>query len=222
MNQFEIDPLWLLAEEVSLQDAVALVAGYNPNAVKKWINGSEFHEKFPKYYPVHTAISNAVRCEVLNATIRYQTNPYDEDVFPEGVPDILLPTESYMMHDDTTTIAVSDLRNWLQSRGIITGFFFPQSGNTPNYLDPTHPCYSSKLAAAVQAWQAVVSDSRFRENGKSVKKNLENWLTAHAFEFNLTNVDGELNNDAIQNQISKVANCESQGGAPKTPKRKGL
>jgi len=55
------------------------------------------------------------------------------------------------------------------------------------------------------------------DNGKHVKQNLESWLTAHAAEFDLVKDDGEINADAIKNQIAKVANWKDKGGAPKTP-----
>ena len=38
-----------------------------------------------------------------------------------------------------TTVQVDDLREWLSKRGIKTGFFSPQSTDSPDYLDPQHP-----------------------------------------------------------------------------------
>ena len=42
------------------------------------------------------------------------------------------------------------------------------------------------------------------------------WLNLHAAENGLTNEDGELNRLAIE-EVSKVANWDQKGGAPKTP-----
>ncbi|WP_134171154.1 hypothetical protein [Paraburkholderia caballeronis] len=38
-----------------------------------------------------------------------------------------------------TTVAVGDICQWLMSRGMRTGFFFPDATDRPDYLDPSHP-----------------------------------------------------------------------------------
>lgn len=79
------------------------------------------------------------------------------------------------------------------------------------YLDPAHPRFSAKLAAAVRAWEAV-SES----NGKSIKAELESWLLQHASELGLVKSSGEINQLGIE-EVAKVANWQVTGGAPKTP-----
>lgn len=79
------------------------------------------------------------------------------------------------------------------------------------YLDPNHPRFSAKLAAAVRAWEAV-SES----NGKSIKAELESWLLQHASELGLVKSSGEINQLGIE-EVAKVANWQVTGGAPKTP-----
>jgi len=67
------------------------------------------------------------------------------------------------------------------------------------------------LAAAVSAWEnAKVTP------GKSPKSQLQKWLREHAAEFALTDEEGNLNQQGIE-EVAKVANWQPGGGAPKTP-----
>lgn len=81
----------------------------------------------------------------------------------------------------------------------------------PEYLDPKHPRYAPKLAAAVQAWLSV-GDPR----GKHPKGALHAWLREHAGEFGLVDAQGKPNEQGIE-ECAKVANWQPVGGAPKTP-----
>src|SRR5262249_14982996 len=114
-----------------------------------------------------------------------------------------------------TTIMVEDLRVWLRARGIKTGFFFPAPEVSPDYLSEFHPSYSAKLAAAIEAWKAVSGDTELRR-GKSVKQALIVGLRQHANEFGLTKEDGNANEQGIED-VAKIANWDTKGGAPKTP-----
>jgi hypothetical protein len=84
----------------------------------------------------------------------------------------------------------------------------------PPYLDPSHPRYSPKLAAAVRAWEAVSGDDAATQ-GISVKKALETWLRLNAQKYGLVNA-GKPNEYGIA-EVAKVANWSTKGGAPKTP-----
>ena len=169
--------------------------------------------KYKKYYPAITALTHAVTSRRLQADIKWvQDYPDDDDYHPGAM---LVNTDE--LDEDETTIEVEDLKIWLSGRGFRNCFFFPTS--LPDYLDSTHPNYAPKLAAAVGAWQAVTIDPKYRDNGKTVKTNIISWLTAHAAEFGLVKDDGGINTDAIEYQISKVANWKDKGGAPKTPER---
>ncbi|MEZ0191841.1 hypothetical protein AB9X41_21830 [Ralstonia solanacearum] len=110
-----------------------------------------------------------------------------------------------------TTVDVDDFKTWLAGRGMKSGFFFPDASNAPDYLNPNDPRYSSKLAAAVRAWEAVPNP-----DGKiTPKQALLKWLREHAVEFGLSNEDGNPNETGIL-EIAKVANWNTGGGAPKT------
>jgi hypothetical protein len=111
-------------------------------------------------------------------------------------------------------VEVASLRTWLAARGVKTGFFFPDGGGIPDYLDSRHPRYAAKLAAAVHAWLAVENESAV--NGKSPKQALARWLREHSVQFGLADSDGKPNETGIE-EIAKVANWQRGGGAPKTP-----
>ena len=52
--------------------------------------------------------------------------------------------------------------------------------------------------------------------GKHPKQALDKWLREHAAEFGLTDDEGKLNEQGIED-AAKVANWQPGGGAPKTP-----
>ena len=108
-------------------------------------------------------------------------------------------------------VDVESLRQWLHSRGLRKGFFFPTQQETPDYLNPRDTRYAPKLAAAVQAWLAVTDPA-----GKHPKQALAKWLREHAADFGLTDDEGKPNETGIE-EAAKVANWQPGGGAPKTP-----
>lgn len=83
------------------------------------------------------------------------------------------------------------------------------------YLDPGHPHYASKLAAAVAAWQAVTSKPELLR-GSSPKAAMERWLRENASRYGLLKENGTANEQGIE-EITKVANWKTKGGAPSTP-----
>jgi hypothetical protein len=111
-----------------------------------------------------------------------------------------------------STVSKADLVAWLSAAGFRSGFFFPDASNdAPDYLDPSHPRYAPKLAAAVKAWQEVSDPA-----GKHPKQALVKWLREHAAEFGMTDDEGKVNETGIE-EVAKVANWQPGGGAPKTP-----
>jgi hypothetical protein len=64
-----------------------------------------------------------------------------------------------------TTVTVDDVRGWLASRGVKTGFFFRDATDAPDYLNPKHPRYAPGLAAAVNAWVRCHAGQRQEREG---------------------------------------------------------
>ena len=82
---------------------------------------------------------------------------------------------------------------------------------TAGYLDPLHPRYAPKLAAAVRAWMAAEDSA-----GKTPKQALSKWLRENAITFGLMSDEGKPNEQGIE-ECAKVANWRTDGGAPRTP-----
>jgi len=193
-----MDPLdyWRLCDELSVAQPALLIVGEDPSGTQDYIDQQQAENRPEGYTAAKAALVNAIRGKRLRA------NLVEYEDFPEP---------SWHL----TTISVEDLRVWLRSRGINTGFFFPEPQADPDYLSQFHDNYSPKLAAAIEAWKAVSSDDQLRR-GKSVKQAVIVWLRQHANEFGLTKEDGNPNEQGIE-ETAKIANWDTKGGAPKTP-----
>ena len=199
---------WHWCEDLSILEAALLCVGIDPSSEI----GSNCMNWTPSERPkgfeaAKNAIFNAFSLNMIGGII---VPEYDTDI--NG--------NSYALSDTVSLhskVNVESLLKWLTTKSIKPEFFFPNVTDSPDFLNTKHPHYSSKLAAAVSAWQAVSSDPTYQNNGKTIKQNLINWLTSHAAEFGLIKDDGEINNNAIENQVSMVANWDTSGGAPRTP-----
>jgi hypothetical protein len=193
-------------------------------------------DRFNKVQTTFSALVNAINAKLLKATVRRSAweRGWDEEPGPgeQFTKDIeFLPSDIEEAWDGAqpwavkhrgiiyrvepnwsiTTVTRRDLTTWLSGRGIRSGFFFPDATDQPDYLDKNNPRYAPKLAAAVRAWQAVTHPV-----GKSEKQALSNWLREHEAEFGLRDDKGKPNETGIE-EVSKVANWQGSGGAPKTP-----
>lgn len=196
---------WRLCDHLNIIQAALLVVGYDPSSDANYVEGWAPEKRPPGYEAAKTAISNAL----MRGTIEgdwVKDREYDMngnfDGWKEGT---IVLSESQ--------VEVYSLRNWLAGRGFTSGFFFPDGGAEPDYLDPHHPRYAPKLAAAVKAWQAAVGESL---SGRSPKQALVKWLRLNASDFGLSDEDGKPNETGIE-EAAKVANWQPGGGAPKTP-----
>lgn len=235
MVDHEIDDLWNLAEDLSITDAAALVAGYDPGMTHRCSMDTNAEIEMPRYFIALKALTNAITNGRVKVALRYRAREYgyadamadieasEAEVFGLNRIKGTTAEESEVVSDDDScfyrpfpdwslsTIARGDLVSWLTSRGIRSGFFFPNLTDAPDYLDRNNSRYAPKLAAAVRAWQAVTDPGK-----KSPKQALERWLREHAAEFGMVDEDGSPINQAVE-ECSKVANWNQGGGAPKTP-----
>jgi hypothetical protein len=192
---------WRLCDELSVVQAALLIVGEDPAELQDNVDQNQPTDRPLGYDAARAALANSIKGDRLPARI---VNIYYEYGPPPDEPNW-----------QKTTVAVNDLREWLSLRGIKTGFFFPEPQADPDYLSQSHPHYSAKLAAAIGAWRAVSGGADLRR-GKSVKQALVVWLRQHANEFGLTKEDGNPNEQGIED-VAKIANWDTRGGAPKTP-----
>ena len=199
---------WHWCEDLSILEAALLCVCIDPSSEI----GSNCMNWAPSERPKGF---EAAKAAIFNAFFRKMIEGI---IVPEYETDI--NGNSYALSDTVSLhskVNVESLLKWLTTKSIKPEFFFPNATDAPDFLNTKLPHYSSKLAAAISAWQAVSSDPTYQNNGKTIKQNLINWLTSHAAEFGLIKDDGEINNNAIENQVSMVANWDTSGGAPRTP-----
>lgn len=195
---------WRLCDELSVFQAALLTIGEDPSAegmehLETWSS----HQRPRGYDAAKTAIGNALRSQTIDGTLVLQQR--------EDLDGKLVPSQSIDLHQ--SRVQVASLKVWLARRGLTTGFFFSDEPDVPGYLDPEHPKYAPKLTAAVRAWiDATAAPSA----GKSPKQIIIKWLREHAAEFQLTDDEGKVNEQGIE-EIAKVANWQPGGGAPRTP-----
>jgi hypothetical protein len=218
---------WRLCDELSVVAAAFLISGEDPtddSEVSEFPEDTDqefkkFESTDPKLFKslpkvpeppgnfiaIMAALINAIEGNRLPAKIHYNSKAPSEG-------QIYINTIDWYK----SKIMVADLRKWLKSRGVASGFFFPDSDSGPDYLNPNHPNYSRKLAAAVKAWEAVTHNPEYLQKSWSPKRKLVHWLENNAARFGLKKNDGKIDIWVIENQIAKVANWKPQGGAPKT------
>lgn len=194
---------WHLCDELTIVQAALLIAGCDPGSEKSYVENWDVHERPPGYEAAKTAITNALRNELVLGSI---TPIYEYDI--NGSP---CGTLRGTVDVAESRVEVDSLCRWLERRGLRTGFFFPKATGAAEYLDPKHPRYAPKLAAAITAWVSVTDPG-----GKHPKQALSKWLREHAAEFGLSDDEGKPNETGIE-ETAKVANWQPGGGAPRTP-----
>lgn len=165
----ELD-LCRIADSISLTWAAALLCGERPSRIRQPSSGGDvrcWHLPKEPYSsvgdddPAHRnfdaalhALVRAVEKGTLKAEKKHQKNVciriIDGRIFE--LFDGLDPSQ--------TMVDVDDLKTWLSARGVKSGFFFPVSPSTPDYLDRGNPRRSPKLEAAIRAWQPAFRAAR--------------------------------------------------------------
>lgn len=133
-------------------------------------------------------------------------------------------TEKGILHEDgefthipaIEYISIASLKEWMEKINFKPKFFFPNQDvpkdqHKPEYLDPKHPRYAPKLAAAVQAWLAVTE-----VRAESPKSALKRWLQENAKDFGILDSRRRAG-DGVIDTIASIANWKPEGGVPKTP-----
>jgi len=196
---------WRLCDELTVIQAALLTVGTDPSSDQVYVETWEPEKRPIGYEAAKAAITNALRGNAIKGKLIPR---YEYDINGNSIGTI---EDSINLME--SRVDVESLRAWLASRGIRSGFFFPNATDTPDYLDSNHPRYAPKLAAAVRAWLATSEVNALK--GKSAKQALLKWLREHAAEYKLSNDEGTPNEQGIE-ECAKVANWQDKGGAPKT------
>jgi len=187
----EPSPVWRLATQVSLVEATLLTLDIEPQGISSGIDvvGDDY---LPRgYQAVRTSIATAIEDSQLAGQ--------------------LVRKDGQKVDYHASSVEVLALASWLDKRNYESLVFSEVYSSNRTFLDQTHPHYSPKLAAAVHAWEALEEPSA---HPGTVKQQLEKWLRLYASQFGLVSEDGSPS-DLVIEQVAKVANWATGGGAPK-------
>ncbi|RIJ23959.1 hypothetical protein D1224_06840 [Henriciella barbarensis] len=195
--------LWLLSSTVSVVEATLLLLNIEPQSVSQFVEGWDDDKKPVHYIAARNALVGAIRGEQVSGELVPQT--YEK--FPQGGIEV----DYERIDHHASYVYVQSLASWLCERGFDNTIFARSGEKKSGFRDPSHPRYSAKLVAAVEAWEAFDEDSN--ERG-TPKQRLAKWLRLNAARFGLTNDDGKPSENVIE-ELAKIGNWATTGGAPK-------
>lgn len=182
---------WRLADPLTLREAAFLAAGFDPNVHDLSSNERD---------DVNTYLAALGR-----AAIAAKGN---KQVQLEIVEDGIVGPYA---EDQKTQVAVDWVRDFLSSKGVTAGFFFPEADKAPDaFRDPNHDHYSAELHIAVMAWEALESE---RILARGPKPAISDWLDEHAKDWLAEKPLGTK----AKERIVTMVNWRKEGGANKTP-----
>jgi hypothetical protein len=213
----EISNSWRLCDEYTVVQAALLFAGCSPDSnegtqCEEW----KPHERPYGYEGAKQSISSALRKGLISGT-NVEITEFDWNSNPCGeIPNTTDLKFSFVERDSLVL--------WLRSKGVTTGFFFPNvSTDIPGYLDPNNKRFAPKLAAAVKAWEAM-EDVNLLGNLKP-KMAMERWLEVNYKALKLVQKQssvkdgysiGDMSKSAVKD-VAAFANWETDGAPTKTP-----
>jgi hypothetical protein len=201
--------LWRKCPYLTVDEAMNLILGFVPG--KYWFDYMSESKMPSKAVPVYKALIKAIRefglCLYFNGTEatdeatlnRLNVVSYDEYL------------HSCWWHEGK--IRTEDLKNWLRREGFPSAFFEIKPANIPDYMNKDLEEHSYKLAAAIEAWEYFYTHGLTNPK-KSLKENIEDWLTENANRLNLL-YNKKVSQTAIE-EIAKIVNWKTEGGAPKS------
>ena len=221
-----ISEWWKFVDEFTIHQAALLIVGIEPNSeTGTYCRDWKPHEKPDGYSILLQALGSGLE----SGTLTGQHIPhFEHDINGNECGEIAGSTDV-----ERSTVERASLVAWLAGKGHRTGFFFPNADTgTPEYLNPAHPRYSDKLAAAVRVWQAM--DDETLRGKKGLVPAMTGWLESRYKEFRLvhkqsgrgkggvvTHSIGDRNDGAIK-AVAQVANWKVDGGAMPTPESANL
>jgi len=237
MNEMDC---WKFTPHYTIKEAAALIVGVDPVdaiMIEDFHDTRDFYignsDKASKsFQPIYTAIKrslidNSLICKKREDFIVKPSsgggtrhgggNSFSIPPQTQRNTEITSNGLSQNVCDIVAALTYEEIALWLESKGVSTGFFFPDSNinNVPDYLNKDQSCFAPKLYAAIKAWEGAALDE---ENYGTPKQQMERWLRVRAVDFGLvhetsgTNYNkGDLITSAIQ-EICSVANWNQEGG----------
>ena len=203
LEKVEVSKFWRLAESVNIVQAAFLINGTEPQGIEEYVENWAADKRPENYVAARDAITSAIHGGSLEGNIGHIT--YDLPNGGEAIDDSVIDYRK-------SRVTVKSLIAWLESRGFVTPAISLPSDVQTGFRDPAHPRYSPKLMAVVEAWESYDSES---DEPGTPKQRLMKWLRLNASRFGLTDDDGKPSENVIE-ELAKVANWATAGGAPKT------
>jgi hypothetical protein len=212
MNYKIPSKLWAHATTVSIVEAALLLLEIEPQGVSGVIENLANDQLPGGYLAAKRSLVSAIQAGKLQGELIppvYDSPIGDFEVILE------LPSRSIEAGNDEIDYHASNLETlalakWLAERNQPSSVFaLPDEKTGPR--DETHPRYSPKLAAVVEAWESY--DEASTEPG-TPKQRLAKWLRLNAARFGLTRDDGSPSESVIDG-LAKVANWATSGGPPR-------
>lgn len=242
MSPETINPLWVLVDPLTAEQAAALIAGIDPGRVRfnddgapGWFEDEFGHTETDGIAWVRTAfaaVTNAIMAGNLKAKVLRDSRPVTEDdarnlvdmmesgeYFSPGYEHLAEEGEAFK-----DGFFVKNEPNWAKSMIEVSELrsWLAYKGFRSGYFFPDKtdaPDYLdpknpryAPKLAAALRAWQSVTDA----GGKHPKQALAKWLREHAAEFSMTDDEGKPNETGIE-EAAKVANWQPGGGAPKTP-----
>ena len=198
-----VSRFWRLADSVNIVQAALLIIGIEPQGTSEYIERWTPDKCPDGYAAARDSVLSAVQSGTLEGSIEFETF----ETFHGGEA-----IDERRISYEFSRVVVSSLIKWLEERGFETEAFVLPKEKPKGFRDPEHPRYSPKLMAVVEAWESY--DSETNESG-TPKQRLMKWLRLNASRFGLTDDDGKPSENVIE-ELAKVANWATAGGAPKT------
>lgn len=243
-NHSNINHLWRLVDPIGVQDAAALIAGFEPKLVRfngrqgAWFedeSSSTSNENIRWVETALTALINAIMGGKLKAKVVHDSRPVTNGDHM-AVVDLMEVTGGYASLDSIANEGESlsecgeyfirDEINWeksIISVGDIKAWL-KNNGVTDGFFFPssnqsTGPNYLDKEHPryAPKLAAAVLAWESYSEiPGKTPKQVLSRWLNENASRFGLTDEEGKPRDNTI-GDVATISNWQTTGGAPKTP-----
>ena len=122
---------WKLFKKFTVTQAALLIIGQDPSNEPS-IEGMPPFGQPEGYEEVKASLINSISSNDLHAKVEFDA-------------------DRNTLNWRRTTISYQDLKAWIKRNDIASEFFLPKASDRPDYLNPAHPRYSAKLAAAVNA-----------------------------------------------------------------------
>lgn len=245
MNLKTINPLWRIADTLTVQQAAALIAEVDPSAIRFNLNNSASlanengqvgSDGVLWVQTAFEALTNAISVGTLPAKVVHESRAVTEEDcqvlidmhqvndFDDG---IAIPSLEQLACEDERVVRSFFVKNepsWAKSLVSRTDLltWLKSNGFCSGFFFPADvggPDYldpnNPRYAPKLAA--AVRAWQAVTDPGKrSPKQALEKWIREHAADLRLTDEDGNPVTQAVED-CSKVANWQLGGGAPKTP-----